>query len=147
MDMLNRIRTGDQTEEDIEQLKTRVRPAGHPDLKEVTLIISCTRKTVAKYNAAYIESLTGEEIKVDARHHLATKKKFKPKIHAEGTVGESSFMNELKLKLGAKVILIHNIDTADCLTNGQMGTMMGVLYTVDKKEDKLVVKFHNKNAG
>ena len=146
-DMLNRIRTGDQTEEDIEKLKTRVRPAGHPDLKEVTLIISCTRKTVAKYNAAYIESLTGEEIKVDARHHLATKKKFKPKVHAEGTVGESSFMNELKLKLGAKVILIHNIDTADCLTNGQMGTLMGVLYTVDKKEDKLVVKFHNKNAG
>jgi hypothetical protein len=91
--------------------------------------------------------LTGEEIKVDARHHLATKKKFKPKVHAEGTVGESSFMNELKLKLGAKVILIHNIDTADCLTNGQMGTVMGVLYTVDKKEDKLVVKFHNKNAG
>jgi hypothetical protein len=91
--------------------------------------------------------LEGEDIKMDARHHLQTKKKFKPKIHPEGNVGESSFMNILKLKLGAKVILIHNIDTPDCLTNGQMGILIGVIYTVDKKVDKLVVNFHSENAG
>ena len=146
-DLLNRIRIGAQTEEDMELLKTRVRKKDHTDLKTVGLIISCTRKTVAKYNEDYIESLDGDEIKSEARHHLQTKKKFKPKIHPEGTVGKSSFMNILKLKLGVKVILIHNIDTADCLTNGQLGILMGILYTVDGEVDKLVVKFHNESAG
>ena len=33
-DMLNRIRIGDQTNEDIEELQKRVRKKGHPDLKD-----------------------------------------------------------------------------------------------------------------
>ena len=36
-EMLNRIRVGKMTEEDIAKLKTRVRPKNHPDLKEISL--------------------------------------------------------------------------------------------------------------
>ena len=91
--------------------------------------------------------LPGEIILLDATNHLATQRKFKPKIHAEGTIGNSSFMNKLKLKLGAHVILIHNINTEDCLTNGQLGILIGVLEAADNHNNKLVVKFNNKNAG
>jgi hypothetical protein len=38
-EILNRIRIGQMTEEDINKLKTRVRPQNHPDLKKVSLYI------------------------------------------------------------------------------------------------------------
>ena len=146
-DLLNRIRTGDQTKDDIDQLQTRVRPKDHPDLADAELFICCTRHKVARHNEAYLNTLQGEMLNIKATNHLATQKKFKPKIHAEGTIGNSSFMNELKLKLGAKVILIHNINTEDCLTNGQLGILIGVIEAEDNYIDKLVVKFKNNNAG
>ena len=43
-ELLNRVRIGEQTEEDLALLKTRVRPTNHPDLKEVNLYIVCKRK-------------------------------------------------------------------------------------------------------
>ena len=43
-DILNRIREGKQTKDDINILEKRVRPFGHPDLKEVSLYIVCTKK-------------------------------------------------------------------------------------------------------
>ena len=38
-DLLNRVRVGKQTPQDIELLKTRVRPENHPDLKKADLFI------------------------------------------------------------------------------------------------------------
>ena len=56
-------------------------------------------------------------------------------------------MNQLKLKLRAKVILIHNINTPDALTNGQLGILTGVIKSDLENTDKLVVKFNNANVG
>ena len=50
-------------------------------------------------------------------------------------------MDKLRLKIGCKIILIHNIDTSDGLTNGQLGTLMDVLRTDDGTAAKLIVKF------
>ena len=58
-EMLNRIRVGSMTSEDIAKLRTRVRPKGHPDLKDVQLNIVPTRKACSKYNSEYINSVTG----------------------------------------------------------------------------------------
>ena len=43
-DMLNRIREGKQTSEDIGKLRTRIRQRGHPELQNVSLFIVCTKK-------------------------------------------------------------------------------------------------------
>ena len=43
-DMLNRFRVGQQTEEDMEKLQTRVRPINHPDIKNAVFISCKTRK-------------------------------------------------------------------------------------------------------
>jgi len=45
-DLLNRVRTGDQTEEDLDLLRTRVRPEGHLDLEGDALIVTCLNKDV-----------------------------------------------------------------------------------------------------
>ena len=49
-DLLNRIRIGEQTQEDMDLLKTRLRPAKHPDLRKADLYIVCKRKECAKLN-------------------------------------------------------------------------------------------------
>ena len=146
-DLLNRIRTGSQTPDDLEVLSQRIRPKDHEDLTKAELFICCTRKKVAKHNETYLTTLPGELYEFKATNHLATQKNFKPKIHLEGTIGITSFMNQLKLKLGTKVILIHNINTADCLTNGQLGILIGLIKSDNEHTDKLVIKFNNENAG
>ena len=71
-EILNRIRIGQMTEEDIDKLKTRVRQKNHPDLKDVSLYIVPTRKACARYNSEYLKSLEGSEILLKARHYHAT---------------------------------------------------------------------------
>ena len=110
-ELLNRIRVGQQTKEDIALLKTRVRPKNHPDLKNASLFIVCKRRDCAEMNAHYLNSLDGELVTIQAKHHNATQAKYKPYIEPkEGAVATTSFIDKLKLKIGAKVMIIHNID-------------------------------------
>ena len=147
-DLLNRVRVGKQTQEDIDLLRTRVRLANHPDLRKADLYIVCKRKECAQLNLEYLNSINGEMLKINAKHHPATQKKYKPWIEPkEGAVASTSFLDELKLKLGAKVMLVHNIDTVDCLTNGQLGELIDVIKTKCGEVDKLVIKLQNKTAG
>ena len=147
-DLLNRLRIGAHTHEDIALLRSRVRPANHPDLKEADLHIVCKRRECARINVECLAKIKGEGIHINAIHHHATQKSYKPMIDSkEGAVASTSFFNELYLKIGAKVMLIHNIDTVDCLTNGQLGQLIDVLKTTDGKIDKLYVKLHKTEAG
>ena len=146
-DLLNRIRIGEQTPEDLALLNERVRPKDHTDLIKADLFICCTRQKVAKHNENYLNALSGDLYEFKAVNHLATQKNYKPKIHLEGTIAQTSFMNKLNLKLKAKVILIHNINTQDCLTNGQLGILTGLIKSDNDHTDKLIVKFNNENSG
>ena len=147
-EILNRIRIGQLHEDDIAKLKTRVRPRNHPDLKEVHLYIVPTRKACSKYNRDYLNSLDGDEIQIKARHYHSTQKTFKPFIEKkEGAIGTTAFQDELKLKIGSNIIIIHNIDTSDGLTNGQFGKLVHIINSKDGEADKLIVKLQMKEAG
>ena len=83
-----------------------------------------------------------------ARHYHPTQANFKPRLcHKEGTVGNSSFMDKLRVKIGCKIILIHNIDTADGLTNGQLGILLDVVRTDDGGIAKMIIEFKKEDAG
>ena len=147
-DMLNRMRVGEMTDEDIEMLKTRVRHKNHPDLQNVGLYIIPTRKACARYNAEHLNSLKGDEILLKAVHFHPTQKNYNPFIEEkEGAIGSTSFLDKIRLKLGSKIILIHNIDTTDGLTNGQLGTLISIIKTRDNKVDKLIIKLEKEDAG
>ena len=145
---MNRIRVGEQTNDDMELLKTRVRRANHPDLKEASLYIVCKRKDCAMINSQFLKKMKGESISIKAIHHHATQKNYKPYIEPkEGAVASTSFLDELELKIGAKIMIIHNIDTTDCLTNGQLGELIDTVKTTKGGVDKLIIKLNNKYAG
>ena len=147
-ELLNRIRVGKQTKEDIALLKTRVRPKNHPDLKKASIFIVCKRKDCAEMNAQYLNLLGGECITIQAKHHNATQAKYKPYIEPkDGAVASTSFIDKLKLKIGAKAMIIHNISTVDCLTNGQLGELVSLIKTTGGEVDKLIIKLNNKKAG
>ena len=52
-------------------------------------------------------------------------------------------MDELKLKIGARVMLISNIDVADLLSNGSVGTVLGVEEGQNGNITAVIVKFDN----
>ena len=147
-EILNRIRVGQQTKEDISILNTRVRSKEHNDIKAANLFIDCKRKSCGELNANYLNSLDGEIVTIEAKHHHATQAKYKPFIDPkDGVVGPTSFMDKLKVKVNAKVMIIHNIDTADGLTNGQLGILVQVIKTKSGDIDKLIVKLNKTKAG
>ena len=51
------------------------------------------------------------------------------------------------MKIGAKIIVIHNIDTSDGLTNGQLGVLVNIIKSKDGVVEKLIVKLQRKEIG
>ena len=143
---MNRVRVGKHTNEDLATLKKRVKAKDHADLQTASLYIMCKRKPCYKMNNGHINSLDEDLFTVEAKHHYATQSKTKPKPYIspyDGVVGPTSFMDNLKLKIGAKMMIIYNIDTADGLTNGQMGTLVHIVMTTKGEVDKLIIRLNN----
>ena len=104
-DMLNRIRVGKQTQEDIEILRSRIRPKDHQDLKGA-VFISAKVAPVAKFNEIALAKTPGKVYISKATHIQAMSKSYKPRIDKKsGRVGDTHYVDELKLKIGARVML------------------------------------------
>ena len=147
-DTLNRIRIGAQTQADMELLSSRIRPSNHEDIKKCSLYIGCKRKDIADINFKYILSFPGKVAIIKAVHFNQTERDFKPSISKkDGIVGSTSLQDELLLKAGVKLILVHNIDTGDLLTNGQLGTLEDIIRTKDKTVEILVIKLNDNRVG
>ena len=150
-DLLNRLRIGAYTEEDLEVLESRVRHAGHDDLKNPDLFIGGKRKECAKLNEDYIFKQmknSGKLIKIKAINFNSMNDEFKAKISdKDGTVGNTSFQDVLFLRKDAKIMIIHNVDTIDSITNGQPGVVVDFIFGKNEEVEKIIVKLQNEKAG
>ena len=144
--MLNRIRIGEQTGEDKEFLLTRVRPKDHPDLKNALYIV-CERAEAYEHNIRFLNNLIGELSEVKAKTICTMRKNYKPWLKADGTIQDTNFADNLQVKIGSRVMLIHNVDVSDLLCNGALGFLIGIEKSRDKSVEKLIVKFDNPKAG
>merc|ERR1711954_308130 len=78
-DMLNRIRVGKQTQEDLDNLRGKIRTKGHSDLKGA-LFISAKVIHVAKFNEISLNKTPDKLYVCQARHIQLMTKSYKPKI-------------------------------------------------------------------
>ena len=146
-DMLNRIRLNKQTEEDMKKLKTRERSKDHPDIKNA-LFISAKVKPVKTFNDKALNEVTGKLYVSKATHIQAMVKSYKPRVdQTTGRIGNTQYLDELQLKIGARVMLIFNVDVSDLLCNGALGTVLGIEINQKEIVIALIVKFDNPAEG
>ena len=147
---LNRLRKGMVTEADIPILESR-RLKNFPgkDLSDAIHAFG-TNAEVDEVNRRKLSALPGLPIKMEAK--VECPRNYKPTIKPHGTFDDTKFLKTLRIKVGAKVMLIHNVSLQDKLVNGVTGIVIDVLYHHHKKgEEKLVkavvVKFNDPTVG
>ena len=69
------------------------------------------------------------------------------KVSPAGRIDDTAFEDILQLKVDARVMLIHNVDVTDSLTNGQLGSVSGFSYTSKGQIHAVLIRFDNVNAG
>ena len=126
-----------------------MRASNHQDLKDADLRFTCTNATVLASNKQYIRELPGQMVTFEADNFKDNMKSFVAKVDFKGCVEPTGFQQKLEIKEHAKVMLIHNLDTSDSLTNGQRGVVVKLIPSPSGQDkiDKLAVKFNNTNVG
>ena len=146
-DILNRFRIGEVTEEDEKVLESRVRPLNHPDIPSKALVVTCRNLEVNQINLDRLLLIEEDEKVIDSLTRTNTQKHFKPRIDAGGNVSGTPLQRQLKLKIGAKVMLTYNINTFDCLTNGALGEVLGFKLNQDETVKEVYVHFQDEDCG
>lgn len=143
-DLLNRLRVGQQTEEDIRTIRTRIVDAFPNNIPDDALLIYGTNEPVAHYNNQKMEQIEGDPYSCQAIHLNNPGWKSR-----NGQIGETQFQQEIKVKVGARVMLIYNVRTTDGLTNGACGEILAIETSKDdvKKIETLIIQFDQVNAG
>ena len=145
-DILNRIRVGHQTVEDMSLLQERVRPEGHPDLKGA-LVIACKHEAVNRFNDQCLSELKTKLLISEAINIHDNIPNYLPKIDPKKrTVANTPYLQTLYVKVGCKLMLTVNLDVKDGLCNGLLGTLMGY-YVKGAEVVVMMVKFDNDESG
>ena len=120
--LLNRVRIGEHTPEDEDMLETRLRTDWQGD----PLYVYGKKALARDQNIEELDRLPDnvEVIWAIVTHPFITN--YKPKIDkSDGSVDESPMIYELKLKVGARIMMTYNDDTPDELSNGTCGEVVG----------------------
>ena len=143
-ELLGRLRFKEKeetmSEEDLTFLQNRVLP---PEDEETTFQIYGKNASVNIVNERRLDLLHTKLYIIEATHNPA---KRKINVKPAGTIEETAFFQTLRLKIGARVMLIHNINTLDGLTNGAQGLVVDIL-SKDNLVRYVLIKFDNPDVG
>ena len=148
LECLNEVRVcediKDLPQRHIDLLESR-RIENHPN-KDLSMASSVFFRNVdvQEYNASKLDGLSGQLYESEAILKYAPG--CKPEITPHGTVGDTSYMKTLRFKIGAKFVLVTNIDVTQSLFNGSMGKIIGVT-SKDNKITCIIVSFDDPDAG
>ena len=144
-DLLNRIRFGKPTENDIQILMER-----HTDDPPMDgLHLFAMNKDVNMFNENKLNEIDGDVVALEASCIHPTIKDYKPQISSDGTtIKDAPFLYKLKLKIGARVMITYNINTSDGIVNGSLGTVRGFdRQAKDNSVRDILVMFDDKESG
>ena len=135
-EVLNKIRF----KNDMKLLKTRI---SMPEDDENITKIFGRNEEVNKVNDTRLNTLNTSLFTIDAVHSPVRKNL---KVTDAGTIEQTAFLQTLKIKVGARVMLLHNISTLDGLTNGAQGKVEDIILK-NEKVQYILIRFDNPNIG
>ena len=149
-ELLNRIRTGSHTEEDIKCINSRSVSPSDDNYPSDALHIWAENNPVSEHNSKQLDQISAPLFvltAVDQYPPNITKQDI-DKVLSRGRSETGGLDFEIHIKEGARVMLTTNIDIADRLINGQIGTVVKInVNQSNQKPTVIFVKFDDHNAG
>ena len=142
---LNRLRIGEPNEDDIDLLKSRIITKLSKNYPYEACHLFFTNKEVNDHNDNLLCRLKGKLYEIELIGDYP--KSYKPRISNFGTVDDTNLMQTLKIKIGARVMIVLNMSTSDSLVNGSLGTVIDIITRDDGKVSWIIIKFDNEKAG
>ena len=140
---LNRFRIGQVTEEDAAVLMSR--KTDEPFLIEDALHVFYRNVDVTKHNEKMLRTLQTPEVTIKALKALPYG--YKVTVSQIGIIDNTPFMDELNLKVGARISLVSNICITDDLVNGTMGSIVAFEKNTKGEVYAVIVKFDDSKCG
>ena len=123
-------------------------PEKSKEVQSCEFYIAALRVAVHKWNCEKLNSMKSEAFTIPAIHINPFQKDFTPFIdEKDGVVGNTGFLDQLELKIGAPIMVNNNIDTSDGITNGSIGTLVQVMRNAKKEIHYLVIDLANPSKG
>ena len=145
---MNRLRIGEPNDNDRALLESRrLKPEDDSRIKKA-MHTYYTNVAASKWNKERLDALQEKEIEIKAKVSKAGQYVFKTSDY--GTIDNTQFMNVLKIKKGARIMIIYNVRTSDGIVNGATGTVLGFEYfseTSDSDVKAIIVKFDDPETG
>ena len=123
-DLLNRLRIGEQTNDDVATLKTRVFKRGDKANPKDAIYISGTNAVVNRINNLRLSQLDGQVVELIANVFSESRGNFKPALDNKEDIRGTTLQLKLLLKKNCRVMLTCNLDVCDGLTNGSQGQVV-----------------------
>ena len=126
---LQRIRFGEQTEDDLELLRTRYTTNFNQRDWDNALHAFFDKDSVHKHNTRMLQKMRPNETIQTIKAELPKGKHQIPTRH--GTIDDTGFALKLEIKRGASVMCIDNVNVNDGLVNGGNLTLDVNILTID----------------
>ena len=149
-ELLNRFRTGSQMDEDIRCIQSRTMQALNSNYLSDALHIWAENDPVNQHNNRKLEELPGTVFLLEARdeYPASVSKQDIDKVLSRGRSKTGGLDYKILIKENARVMLTSNIDIADRLINGQMGTVIKFGFNSNTQVPRVIyVKFDDNEAG
>ena len=108
--------------------------------------IKTRNKNVKSHNDKMLKKIDSELVVIEAVQILPRGRK-SIIDKSKGTIGQTDFLEFLEVRVGARVVLIFNVDIMDDLYNGACGTVIGIEKDRNGQVRYIVVKFDDESCG
>ena len=142
---LNRMRTGEHNESDVAMLRKRCISKLSKNYPHDAVHLFYTRDEVKDHNNLKLNKLKGRLY--TTKYIGDYPSSYTPTITKHGEVDETGLCNKLNIKIGARVMIVLNIDTLDSLVNGALGVVLDIISDSEGKVKCIVVKFDREKVG
>ena len=147
-DLLNRMRIGETTDEDMKLLNSRIRKLNDPEIPNDAMYVAGKRDKVHEINTDRLDGLETEGYTIESININSACRKYHPLVSPkDGRIDKTSFMKKLEVKTEARVMMIHNVDTSDHLVNGAIGEVLGFEKNDNGEVTTIHTHFYDEKAG